>query len=241
MNDVANIAGIIAPVVLREGVAFLPGNRLRWLPSWTGLDSFIAAWDNLGADAYLPGGSTYRSRRYGRLLAKPMLGGNYILSPMRFAPFQQSADLIPLYEGRPRMFMSIEDDALVSPFLASLINLDLAIVASTERPRKEYIVGLHMIRVVVRPGLKVLPAPEGRHADGHRYVAMHLIKKHGCVGGESRVFLPGRSEPILETTLTESLDTLIVDDRRVEHAVTAVRAMDCDGKRDMLLVDFDLA
>ncbi len=241
MDDVTTIAATTAPKVSHEGAAFLPGICLRSLLSPPAFADFVSAWDNLGQDEYLPGGATYRKRRYGRLLAKPGPNSNYILSPMPPAAFQQPADLIPLYRGRPRTFEPIEEDALVSPPLLALVNMDLAIITAAEDSRDVFIVGLHMIRVVVRLGLSQLPAPEGQHTDGHCYVAMHLMKKHGCVGGESRVFLPGISEPILETTLTESLDTLIVDDRRVEHGVTAVRALEYEGTRDMLLVDFDLA
>jgi hypothetical protein len=240
MTDVTRAAAIIATRVSHEGVAFLSGEHLRSLISPVEFGEFVAAWDDLGPDAYLPGGATYRTRRYGRLLAKPGLDGGYTLNPLQLTAFQQPADLIPLYEGRPRIFASIKEAALGSHFLAALISLDLAVITSSERSQNRFIVGLHMVRIVAQPGFGRLPAPEGRHADGHCYVAMHLIKKRGCEGGQSRIFLPGSSEPMLEITLTESLDTLIVDDRRVEHAVTAVRALECEGIRDMLLVDFDL-
>jgi hypothetical protein len=240
MDDVTTIATTIAPKLSREGAAFLSGICFGSLLSPPAFGEFASAWSNLGQDEYLPGGATYRKRRYGRLLAKPGPGNSYTLNPMSPATFQQPAELIPLYRGRPRTFEPIGEDALVSPLLLALMNIDLAIITAAEGSRDAFIVGLHMIRVVVLLGLSQPPAPEGRHTDGHCYVAMHLMNKRGCVGGESRVFLPGASEPILEATLTESLDTLIVDDRRVEHAVTAVRALEYEGTRDMLLVDFDL-
>lgn len=240
MGGITSIAATIAPRVSREGFAFLSGNYLRSFLSPVGFDELAAAWDNLGPDEYLPAGATYRKRRYGRLLAEPCTNGGYNLSTMQLAAFQQPVDLMPLYGGRPRTFEPIDENTLASPLLLTLVNLDLAVITSSECSQNGFIVGLHMIRIVVRPGSSQLPAPEGRHADGHCYVAMHLMSKNGCEGGESRLFLPGAPEPILETTLTESFDTLIIDDRRVEHAVTAVRALECEGTRDMLLVDFDL-
>jgi hypothetical protein len=70
---------------------------------------------------------------------------------------------------------------------------------------------------------------------------MHLIMRRGCGGGASLVFRPRATTPFLEVTLTDNLDTLVVDDRRVEHSVTPIMALEQRGLRDMLLVDFDLA
>jgi hypothetical protein len=241
MEDAASTAAILAGAVSRDGVAFLPGSYVRSLLPPSGFYEFEGAWNNLGADEYLPGGATYRRRRYGRLLANPGSEGRYFINRMPLAAFEQSADLMPLYGGRPRMFEPIEERTFASSVLRSLVNLDLEVIASVEHSQNVWAVGVHMIRIVVKAGLCQLPAPEGRHADGHRYIAMHLIRRRDCEGGESRVFPARESEPVLETTLTDSLDTLIVDDRRVEHAVTAVRAVERVGTRDMLLVDFDPA
>jgi hypothetical protein len=101
------------------------------------------------------------------------------------------------------------------------------------------VVGLHLIRVLADSGRGVAPAPEGRHSDGHAWIAMHLIGRHDCTGGTSSVYRPGEDVPFLVTTMQEPLDTVIVDDRRVEHEVSPIRAAGPGGRRDILLVDID--
>jgi hypothetical protein len=239
--DKATIAATMATEISDRGVAFRAGIELSSLISPPEFSKFATAWDGLVTDDYLPGGDTYRKRRYGRLTAEPLSSDAYILRPMQHSAFTQARDFIPLYGGKSRAFEPIEVETLISSPLLTLVDFDLSIINQFGQPKATFIVGVHMIRILALSGLRHLPAPEGRHSDGHRYVAMHLMRRYGCEGGETHVFLPGEPEAFLKVTLTESLDTLIVDDRRVEHGVTAVQALEYEGARDMLLVDFDLA
>ena len=70
---------------------------------------------------------------------------------------------------------------------------------------------------------------------------MHLLGRHDCTGGTSSVYRPGEASPFLVTTMLQELDTVVVDDRRVEHAVSPIRAATPGrtGRRDILLVDID--
>lgn len=231
-----------AATIAQDGVAHISGRVIsESLPP--GAARVLAPyWSRLEVDAYLPGGATYRRRRFGRILATPETDGSYTLTILPHAPFKQSADTISLYEGRARWFAPIEPAALSSDPLHALIRLDLGLITAAEGRAGRFVVGIHMVRVVVMGARDAeLPAPEGRHHDGHDYVAMHLVARDSCVGGASLVYRPGRDEPVIRTTLSNTLDTLVVDDRRVEHDVTPVLTLESCGTRDMLLVDFDPA
>jgi hypothetical protein len=194
-------------------------------------------WSELEPDAYLPGGVAYRRRRYGRLAAVPQVDGSTRITALPETAFVQSRETIPLYEGKSRRFAPIDPATLTAEPLLALLRLDLGVVTAVEPGT--YDVGVHMVRVAVTPERVELPAPEGRHQDGHSFVAMHLIKRESCTGGTSLVFRPGEPDPVAELTLSDRLDTLIINDRRVEHDVTPVGALASHGIRDMLIVDFD--
>ena len=97
-----------------------------------------------------------------------------------------------------------------------------------------------MVRVIAASDEQVAPAPEGRHRDGHSYIAMHLIGRRNCTGGVSRVYQGRAPQPCLVTTMLEPLDTVVIDDRRVEHEVSPIQSTLGRGERDILLVDIDL-
>ncbi|AEV82934.1 hypothetical protein ACWT_1915 [Actinoplanes sp. SE50] len=233
----ADLRGAAAEALAGTGVAAVAGTGLLPLMPPAAVPDFLAAWSRLEPDAYLPGGSTFRRRRYGRIAAVPGADGEYRLDDLPGAPFTQSAATIPLYRGAARRFAPVGTSFLRSSALRTLLRFDLDVIGRLE-PRA-FGIGIHLIRVTVGPDHPENPAPEGRHFDGHLYVAMHLIGRESCSGGSSLVFMPGDDKPVFSTTLTGRLDTLIVDDRRVEHEVSPVRALGPGAVRDMLLVDFD--
>ncbi|MFJ8387839.1 2OG-Fe dioxygenase family protein [Streptomyces sp. NPDC094438] len=84
-----------------------------------------------------------------------------------------------------------------------------------------------------------LPAPEGIHEDSHHFVAQVLMRRENVEGGVFRLYDRAKA-PLYGTLLTEPFETVIIDDRRVFHGVSAVevsRDMPV-GVRDMMLVDF---
>lgn len=199
--------------------------------------SLASAWDNLPPDPYRPIGENYRFRRYSRLRAMPTDDGwSFDLRP--HAPFIQSADIIPQYGGMARSFPPVEPSVVESHEIRSLLRLDLDILSEVEG-KNQYDIGLHMVRVLARQGENPSPTPEGRHRDGHLFVFMHLLAREGCDGGMSRVY-GSVADPVLQTTMRRMLDTVVVDDRQVEHEVERIVAMNERGWRDTLLVDIDL-
>jgi hypothetical protein len=198
--------------------------------------SLASAWDNLPPDPYLTDGVRYRFRRYSRLGATPTDDG-WLFDLRPHAPFTQPADINPLYAGVARLFPPIEPSVVESHEIQSLLRLDLDIISKVEG-RGQYSIGLHMVRVLARQGENPSPAPEGRHRDGHLFVFIHLLARIGCNGGMSRAY-GSAANLVLQTTMQRMLDTVVVDDRRVEHEVERIAAVNEHGWRDTLLVDID--
>ncbi|MFC3450495.1 2OG-Fe dioxygenase family protein [Amycolatopsis speibonae] len=229
----------VADTLTRVGAAYIPGHLMRSTLPVHSIERLMAHWDDLVMDVYLPQQATYRTRRYGRLLARYKADRTYSFEALPHNEFQQSAEVVPLYGGRTRTFAPIAASILLSEPLLALVRADLGVIAAVESGTRTFYVGLHMVRIAAPRGEARPPVPEGRHCDGHHYVAMHLVARRQCSGGESLIYLPGADSPFLREKLMAELDTLIVDDRRVEHEVTPIRAIGSGGLRDMLLVDFD--
>jgi hypothetical protein len=203
--------------------------------------SLLAAeWHDLRPDEYVDGSPDYRHRRFGRFLSVPGDDGRSAsLTLLPHRPFVQSADVIPLYAGRPRSFAPLTRRAAHSAPLGQLIVTDLELVQTVGGGADPWTIAVHMIRVHAERGASSAPAPEGRHRDGHSFVVMHMVSRRRCHGGESRLYHPGRETPVFRHTLRAPLETLVVDDVRLEHEVTSVCAESDVGIRDMLIVDFD--
>jgi hypothetical protein len=221
--------------VADEAFTVLAGRDLAALLPAAGLAPFRAWWESLELDQEL-GSATYRYRRYGRMLAEHGPNGMRF-TPLPHVPFQQDAALIPDYGGRARLFGPIATPALLDPVMTSLVAADVAIVTSAGAKARRWEVGLHMIRIVAKPGEPGRPTPEGRHRDGHDFIAMHLIGRTHCRGGQSVVYREGRSP--VRLTLTDTLDSLVISDSRLTHEVMQVVADGHAGIRDMLLVDLN--
>jgi hypothetical protein len=193
-------------------------------------------WDHLCVDPYFRGAGFRRERRYARLTAR--LAGDAGVDVVRLPheDFVQTTSENALFDGAVRRFEPCGDNLLENPSLLYLIALDLAIVA---RHGITWDVGIHQIRVCWDGTAAVTATPEGRHNDGHRFIAMHLIAASPSSGGVSLVF-ETRDQvcPVFAARLGEPGDTLIVDDRRVLHEVSPVTSVARQGGRDVLISDF---
>jgi hypothetical protein len=232
----------VEDLLAAQAAAVLAGADLRGElrdvdPGGQALAALRAAWEDLPRDEHLADRGAWRRRRYGRLLATPDGG----LTSLPDQPFRQAAELIPLYRGQARRFAPVGQPTLANPALLALLRHDLDLVTRVEGGPRQAVVGLHLIRVLADGGADVAPAPEGRHSDGHAWIAMHLIGRRHCTGGTSSVYRAGEADPFLVTTMLQELDTVVVDDRRVEHEVSPIRAeRGHTGTRDVLLVDIDV-
>ncbi|WP_395571185.1 2OG-Fe dioxygenase family protein [Streptomyces sp. BK79] len=223
----------LAEETVRDGFAVLPGAQVRPLLAQGELTEFARFWTDLPLDTTLHDGGRYRQRRYGRLRVEIRDDGTEF-EVLPHTTFRQ--DGIPLWKGADRSFAPAGEDALLHPAMTALVGFDTGL-AHTITGGRSWEVGIHQIRMIAHAGEEGLPTPEGRHRDGHCYIGMHLIRREGCVGGESTVH-PDRGEAV-RLTLTEQMDSLFVDDRLVTHEVSPTRAVGERAVRDMLLVDIN--
>ncbi|WP_395293672.1 2OG-Fe dioxygenase family protein [Kitasatospora hibisci] len=196
------------------------------------LESFLDSWNDLPADEYLGTERPYRFRRYGRFR---LLDEG--LEPLPHGTFLQDRTVNSFVGGVPRLFAPLHDTVAAGPALRAVVQ------AFRDRlPGPRHTVdtcGVHQIRVVALPDAEGDPAPEGIHQDGHSYVAQVLIRREGVEGAQSRLYDLDRRE-IHRALLSDPLESIVLDDRRVLHDVSPITAARgaAVGVRDMLLVDF---
>jgi|SRR4051794_29572437 len=200
---------------------------------------FVSAWDDLPVDPYVqPSHRTSRYRRLGRLLGRR----DGSVERLENKAFVQGKDVNRVYGGQVRVFEPILGKTMDNPCFQAAIAHDLELIRRAEKDDAEWHITVHTIRVLASGDTTSAPAPEGRHSDGHDYVIMHLVNRDNCVGGMSRLFRKGDSEPIFEDTLLVPMQTLVVDDRAMEHEVTPIGPDNgSTAVRDLMIVDFERA
>jgi hypothetical protein len=78
-------------------------------------------------------------------------------------------------------------------------------------------VEIHQFRIEADSGQPGLPTPEGAHRDGVDWVCVLLVNRCNVSSGITQIFDPeGRS--LGEFALTNPLDAVFLDDRRVLHS-----------------------
>ncbi|MGW0671403.1 2OG-Fe dioxygenase family protein [Streptomyces sp. NPDC002746] len=191
------------------------------------------SWVGLPADRYLKRGAGRRQRRYSEFR---LTDAGLVRAP--HGAFRQPLEVNPLHGGVDRAFEPIVEEVAGSPLLAALVRTLLDRLPGRFDTATGAI-GIHQIRVVASRDSEGLPAPEGIHEDGHHFVAQVLIRRENVEGGVSQVYDRDR-EPLFRTLLTEPFETVVIDDRRVFHGVSAVEVAGGMpvGVRDMMLVDF---
>ncbi|AYN43388.1 hypothetical protein D9753_00495 [Streptomyces dangxiongensis] len=191
-------------------------------------------WDDLVLDTYMKDGGTYRNRRYGhfRLDADG-------LTRLAHGPYRQESAVNPLNGGIDRHFEPLTDGFLANPITDGVVRM-LGEIFSAAEGIGAWDVKLHPFRIVTSAAQVGKPAPQGRHRDGSTFVTSLLVRRNNVEGGESSLYSDD-DELLLRSTLSRPGDQLLVDDRRLLHDVTALRAVDpaLPAYRDVLIVDFD--
>jgi hypothetical protein len=224
--------------LVRQGFAWIP--QAAWSvspllqPHWQRL---CEDWDHLELDRYLEPGATFRRRRYGRYFWSPAQAE---LLPLPYQAYFQPEDENAYAGGITREFAPLLAGTVCNPFLHSLVGATFACLpVAGPRSGKTWEVRVHQIRIVAAPGKPGLPAPEGIHQDGTDFLTLHLVGRLNIEGGETTIFDLKR-QPIVRQTMRERLDSLILEDPRILHGVTAVHSADGRtlGTRDLLGIDF---
>jgi hypothetical protein len=222
-----------------RGWAFRAGEELTSLIG-TPNREFFDSFSRLEQDRYAILTGLNRQRRIGRFAVDVKIQS---VIPLSHRKFYQESKHNKLFGGLMRDFAPLEPEIAHSQYLQSLLLEDLAFLNAQVHKGEIWEAIVHQIRVIPQASEAALPAPEGRHRDGHEYLVMHLIERHNITGGESYLYEgDDESEPLFVKTLTNPLDAIFVHDARLTHDVSPIRAEAPihPAWRSMLLIDFNL-
>ncbi len=224
-------------VIARDGFALVPAAAMRpllgppdALPDW---EDFRASWDDLALDTHLPDGHRYRRRRHATFSAR---AGEREFRREPHRAHYQSLDYNPLVGGIERWFEPILPRISEGATFRRIVECCLRLFGAL-RPDADWHIECHQFRIEARRDAAGEPTPEGVHRDGVDYVLVLLVDRVNIESGTTTVHGPdGRM--LGSFTLAASFDSALVDDARVRHGVTAVRAIDPSraAYRDVLVV-----
>jgi len=228
----------------QDGFVFVRGDAMRRaLEPFGALDdwsAFAASWDDLELDRHMADGGRYRRRRHAVFAAGP--DGPIERQPHQ--PHYQTLDYNPLNGGVARWFAPIAEDAGGTHALRTILEFSRALFTRLAPLRiargvLRWKIEVHQFRIEAQPGNEGLPTPEGMHRDGVDFVLVLLVNRTNIASGTTSIHGPdGRERG--RFTLTHPLDAALVDDARVAHGVTPVKAIDLEqpAYRDVLVVTF---
>lgn len=162
--------------------------------------------------------------------------------------YVQETEFQPEYGGVRRRFSRTSDHVLQLPLINKLIWFDLDLTGLADRA-EPLLCGFHLIQLKALQGRPSRSTPDCLHRDGQPYTAVHLVNRSGVSGGLNYIAPPQysgrdvRDVPADELscfTLTEPLDSYIINDEAICHHVSAVTCspgMDI-GSRTVMLIDF---
>jgi len=225
--------------ILDKGYEFIPRDRFQLSSEYhTDLVQFQSEYDRLPVDNHLNDGEGERFRRYARLAIDPK---TLQLSRFAHSSFYQSKTFDDLYGDIHREFAPAEESILGNRFFLDLIRSDFAQFPLAKDQKNElFEVSVHIIRIAATQNSeKGRPAPEGIHQDGYHFGAVHLMRRENLTGAQSRVYDLKKNQ-IDSGYLLQPLDSMLMDDRRIFHAVQPFTAADRSRAcyRDILILLF---
>lgn len=156
--------------------------------------NIIPSFSRLDRDPWMPPGMGSRKRALSRVKTPD---GNELIWKHDGKFFQQP-EHNPLNGGKKREYKSIEEEVAYSEWMRGVV---LKVHNILELPL-ETILEVHQLRVSCLPGIFGHPAPEGRHRDGRRYIAIAHVHQQNINGGVTQLFYSEDSEdPFLEHRL----------------------------------------
>lgn len=237
-----------------DGFVFVRAEAMRRaLEPFGSLDdwpAFADSWNRLELDEHMADGGRYRRRRHGVFAAGP----DGAIERQPHQPHYQGLDYNPLNGGVARWFAAITPDIGSGHSLPTILEFSRALFSrlapfdaaqgapseSRGTPRTpHWKIEVHQFRIEAQPGSEGLPTPEGMHRDGVDFVLVLLVNRANIASGTTSIHAPDGRE-LGRFTLTSPLDAALVDDSRVAHGVTPVKAIDAAAPayRDVLVVTF---
>ncbi|MDX7952636.1 2OG-Fe dioxygenase family protein [Lichenihabitans sp. Uapishka_5] len=234
--ETANNSSAIADRLARDGFGFVPGPAMLAAAEALGgtdWNGYAASWDALEPDRFMADGGTYRKRRFACFAL-----ADGVLRRKPAQPHFQTRDNNPLNGGIARVFAPVTDIIADHPMNRALLRLCADAFAAV-RPAPAWHVEMHQFRIEAQTGTGGLPTPEGTHRDGVDFVLTLMVERANVAGGASTV-VGEDGAARAEATLQEPLDSYLIDDRRMLHAVSPVHPIDPSrpGTRDMLVLTF---
>ena len=221
-----------------QGYAFVPAVPMRHrllehgtLDDW---DRFAASWGDLPVDTFMADHGRYRSRRH----AIYAIGADGSVERRPHEPHFQAVDYNPLNGGIERWFEPVLPEIGSGPTMQAVLRLCRNIFgAASGRPDSRWRVEVHQFRIEALADTPGQPTPEGMHRDGVDYVLVLLVRRCNIDEGTTLIGSPS-GDFASSFTLVEPFDAALVDDHRVYHGVTPVRALDPQAPafRDVLVV-----
>jgi len=219
MTPATAAAAPLVATLRRDGFARLAAADVLTLigpDAGAGFAALSASWDHLDTDTYMADGGRYRRRRYACLAVD---GDTVIRQPHR--PHFQTRDYNRLNGGVDRWFTPIADAVAANPLFLRLAAAFGGMFDGASGAARRWLVEAHQFRIEADPAHPGLPTPEGMHRDGVDWVAVCLIGRTNVAGGVTAV-ADAEGRALGSFTLTEPLDTVVLDDHRVWHGVTPV-------------------
>jgi len=224
-----------------NGFAFRSGEEFQDLIKNCGEHAnwrvFASSWNDLGLDLYMADGGRYRRRRFAAFHVSDDL-----IRRKPHQPHYQSRDYNILNGGIQRHFAPILEEVANHDFMQKLLGdcgrlFDIISPSSTRS--SPWHAEVHQFRIEAGQEQSGLPTPEGMHRDGVDWVCVMLINRQNVSSGVTRIF-DNQSGALNEFTLTNALDTVFLDDIRVQHGVTPISRLDSqrEGFRDILVLTY---
>jgi hypothetical protein len=228
----------LAQQLAGDGFAFVPAARMRALLAAQGpledWSQLAQSWNELPVDEYMADRGRYRRRRH-VVYAVDADGGIRRQAPQ---PHFQGLDYNPLNGGIERWFEPVREALADGPSLRTIVGWCHGLFGALA-PGLDWKVELHQFRIEAQGASAGQPTPEGMHRDGVDYVLVLLVHRHNIDSGTTMI--GNDAAGFFDSfTLAEPFDAALVDDHRVFHGVTPVRAHDPAraAYRDVLVVTF---
>jgi hypothetical protein len=202
-------------------------------PGWAGVfapeawQAFADSWDDLPCDLHMGDGGRYRLRRFLSFRVDDAI------ERLPHAPHYQERVFNALNGGVPRWYAPIRESVVHSAPFEAYVRTFVALTGA----KGPQLLEAHQFRIAAGDTALGLPTPEGLHRDGRDWVLIALIGRQNAAGGTSCIHdLSGH--PLLKVALTTAGEALLLDDRRVQHAVTPVTpaAPETAALRDVLVL-----
>lgn len=229
----------VVQAVTSRGYCFVDALTMRRLLALRGtaadLERFTDSWEQLPVDAHMADRGRYRRRRYAVLASTDHGAVDRQAHQAHF----QTLDYNRLNGGVERWFEPIEESITEGAIFQTVAALCLDLFGRLSGGNRRWHIEAHQFRIEALSGGAGLPTPEGMHRDGVDYALVLLVRRQNIDSGTTLIG-DGQGSFASSFTLTEPFDAVFLDDHRVYHGVTPVRAFDeaQPAFRDVLVLTF---